>query len=173
MRVHEKIRAAFDRSRREFPEPLIVGRGINDVAIVVLTLSAKPDKAGEWTDNGLYQVAEELQHELAKVDGVGETYVVGGSPQRDSGRARSREARALRRHARPGHRQACKCQPRLPRRRFPRGGRRRSGRRGQTLQGVPDIGLLLLTTRDGRPVYVKDVADVVVARQKPSIAPGR
>jgi multidrug efflux pump subunit AcrB len=33
---------------------------------------------------------------------------------------------------------------------------------GETLQGVPDIGLLLLTSRDGRPVYVKDVADVVV-----------
>ena len=30
---------------------------------------------------------------------------------------------------------------------------------GQTLHGVPDIGLLLLTTRDGRPVYVADVAD--------------
>ncbi len=33
---------------------------------------------------------------------------------------------------------------------------------GQTLRGVPDIGLLLLTTRDGRPVYVRDVAQVVV-----------
>ncbi len=33
---------------------------------------------------------------------------------------------------------------------------------GQTLRGVPDIGLLLLTTRDGRPVYVRDVAKVVV-----------
>ncbi|MCA8933007.1 MAG: efflux RND transporter permease subunit, partial [Rhodospirillaceae bacterium] len=33
---------------------------------------------------------------------------------------------------------------------------------GQTLQGVPDIGLLLLTSYDGRPVYVRDVADVVV-----------
>jgi len=33
---------------------------------------------------------------------------------------------------------------------------------GQTLQGVPDIGLLLLTSRDSRPVYVKDVADAVV-----------
>ena len=33
---------------------------------------------------------------------------------------------------------------------------------GQTLHGQPDIGLLLLTARDGRPVYVKDVADVVV-----------
>jgi multidrug efflux pump subunit AcrB len=33
---------------------------------------------------------------------------------------------------------------------------------GQTLRGIPDIGLLLLTTREGRPVYVKDVARVVM-----------
>ena len=33
---------------------------------------------------------------------------------------------------------------------------------GQTLLGVPDIGLLLIGTRDGRPVYVRDVANVVV-----------
>ncbi len=38
---------------------------------------------------------------------------------------------------------------------------------GQTLQGVPDIGLLLLTTRDGRPVYVKDVAEVIVGAAEP------
>ena len=38
---------------------------------------------------------------------------------------------------------------------------------GQTLQGVPDIGLLLLTSRDGRPVYVKDVASVVVGAAEP------
>ncbi len=45
---------------------------------------------------------------------------------------------------------------------------------GQTLQGVPDIGLLLITSRDGRPVYVKDVANVVVGAAEPrSIAPGR
>jgi len=33
---------------------------------------------------------------------------------------------------------------------------------GQSLNGVPDIGHLLITSRDGRPVYVKDVADIVV-----------
>ena len=33
---------------------------------------------------------------------------------------------------------------------------------GQTLQGVPDIGLLLLTTRDSHPVYVRDVAKIEV-----------
>ena len=31
---------------------------------------------------------------------------------------------------------------------------------GQTLSGVPDIGLLLVTTRDNRPVYVRDLAKV-------------
>ena len=44
---------------------------------------------------------------------------------------------------------------------FDRGGLRTVAA-GQTLFGVPDIGLLLLTTRDGRPVYLRDVARVVV-----------
>ena len=30
------------------------------------------------------------------------------------------------------------------------------------MSGVPDIGLLLITARDGRPVYVNDVASVVI-----------
>jgi multidrug efflux pump subunit AcrB len=33
---------------------------------------------------------------------------------------------------------------------------------GQTLAGIPDIGLLLIATRDNRPVYVRDVASVVI-----------
>ena len=45
LRVHEKIRANIDRIPVGIPEPLIVGRGINDVAIVVLTLSPKPEAA--------------------------------------------------------------------------------------------------------------------------------
>ena len=35
LRVHEKIRANMDRIPVGIPEPLIVGRGIDDVAIVV------------------------------------------------------------------------------------------------------------------------------------------
>ena len=33
---------------------------------------------------------------------------------------------------------------------------------GQTLSGIPDIGHLLLTTREGRPVYVQDVARTLI-----------
>ena len=45
LRVHEKVRANMDRIPVGVPEPLIVGRGIDDVAIVALTLSPKPEAA--------------------------------------------------------------------------------------------------------------------------------
>jgi multidrug efflux pump subunit AcrB len=162
LRIHEKIRARLNDLPKGIPEPLIIGRGINDVAIIVVTLSARADKAGEWTDNGLYQVSEELQHELAKVDGVGGTYLVGGSPNQvrvepdpeklalygiTLAQVTDKLANANRSFLAGAFRQEGSSLPVVA---------------GQTLQGVPDIGLLLLTSRDGRPVYVKDVADVVV-----------
>ena len=166
-RVHEKIRAHIGELPKGIPEPLIVGRGINDVAIVDLTLSARPDRAGRWSDNALFQVAEELQHELTKVDNVGSTYIVGGSPNQirvepDPERLAvygvtlsqliDKLTNANRSFLVGAFRDGGKSLPVLA---------------GQTLQGVPDIGLLLLTTRDGRPVYVKDVADVTVGAAEP------
>ena len=167
MRVHEKIRAHIGELPKGIPEPLIIGRGINDVAIVDLTLSARPDRAGQWSDNALFQVAQELQHELTKVDNVGSTYIVGGSPNQirvepDPERLAvygvtlsqliDKLTNANRSFLVGAFRDGGKSLPVLA---------------GQTLQGVPDIGLLLLTTRDGRPVYVKDVADVTVGAAEP------
>jgi multidrug efflux pump subunit AcrB len=162
LRVHEKIRAAIDRLPKGIPEPQIIGRGINDVAILVLTLSAKADKAGEWNDNGLHQVAEELQHELSKVDGVGETYLVGGAPSEIRVEP---DPEKLALYGVTLEQLIGKVQN--ANRAFLAGAFRDNGRAtpvvaGQTLQGIPDIGLLLVTTRDGRPVYVKDVAEVIV-----------
>ena len=162
LRVHEKIRARIGDLPKGIPEPLIVGRGINDVAIVDLTLSAAPDKAARWSDNGLYQVAEELSHELVKVDNVGSVYIVGGAPNRIRvepdperlavyGVTLSQLIDKLENANRSFLVGA-----------FRDGGKSLPVVAGQTLQGAPDIGLLLLTTRDGRPVYVKDVADVIV-----------
>ena len=68
LRVHEKIRANIDRIPVGIPEPLIVGRGINDVAVVVLSLSPKPEAAARWTDKDLYQLANELRAELVKTE---------------------------------------------------------------------------------------------------------
>ncbi len=165
LRVHEKIRANIDRIPLGIPEPLIVGRGINDVAVITLTLSPRPDlpAAAEtrWNDNALYDIAEKLQHELVKVPNVGLTYIVGGRP--DEIRVEPDPERLALygvtlnqlvdklRHANTA---------------LPVGALRQldgslAAAEGQTLQGISDIGLLLVTTRDGRPIYVKDVADVV------------
>jgi multidrug efflux pump subunit AcrB len=162
LRVHEKIRANLDRIPVGIPEPLIVGRGINDVAVVVLTLSPKPSAAARWTDKDLYELGEKLQTELVKTDNVGLTYISGGSPQQ------IRVEPIPEKLALYGVTlQQLVDKVRGANRAFLAGSVRdngvmRSVEAGQTLAGIPDIGLLLVTTRDNRPVYVRDVASVVI-----------
>jgi multidrug efflux pump subunit AcrB len=162
LRVHEKIRANLSRIPIGIPEPLIVGRGINDVAIVVLSLSPKPEAAGYLDDNALFSIANELLAELVKVEDVGLAYIVGGRPNQIriepdperlalygvtlnqlvtklSNANRSQVVGRVR-----GHDRSLEVTT------------------GETLVDASDIGLLLITTADGRPVYVRDVASVVV-----------
>ncbi len=162
LRVHEKIRANMDRIPVGIPEPLIVGRGINDVAIFVVTLSPKPEAATRWTEKDLYELADKLRNEFIKVDNIGLSYISGGDPQQIRVRTRSRKARALWRDAAATRRQNPRRQSLVSGRQRARQGAMRIVVGGQTLSGIPDIGLLLVTTRDNRPVYVRDVANVVV-----------
>ncbi|MBS0246362.1 MAG: efflux RND transporter permease subunit [Proteobacteria bacterium] len=162
LRVHEKIKANLDRIPVGIPEPLIVGRGINDVAAVVLTLSPKASAASRWTEKDLYKVARELQYELVKTEDVGLTYISGGSPEQIRVEP-DPEKLALYGVTL----QQLVAKVREANRSFLAGAVRDNGimrdvAAGQTLSGIPDIGLLLVTTRDNRPVYVSDVASVVV-----------
>jgi len=162
LRVHEKLRANFSRIPLGIPEPLVVGRGINDVAIVTLTLSPKPEAADRWSDNALYKLSEKLLTEMIKIDDVGLTYTVGG--RADQIRVEPDPER-LARYGIALNDLVEKVKN--ANRSFLVGtlrdqGRQVPGAAGQTLQGIPDVGLLLLTSRDGRPVYVKDVATVVL-----------
>jgi len=162
LRVHEKIRANLDRIPVGIPEPLIVGRGINDVAVVVLTLSPKPQAAARWNDKDLYELGGKLQSELVKTDNVGLTYISGGNPQQirvePDPEKLSLYGVTL---------QQLVDKVRGANRSFQSGAVRdndvmRNVAAGQTLIGIPDIGLLLVATRDNRPVYVRDVASVVM-----------
>lgn len=165
LRVHEKIRANLDRIPVGIPEPLIVGRGIDDVAIVVVTLAPMPEAADRWTANDLARIARELQVEVAKLPDIGLTYIVGEQPEeirvepvpeklslygitlqqlaaKIEGANRSFQVAQLR-----------------------EAGEQRVLVAGQTLQSAPEIGNLFITARDGRPVYVRDVANVSLATE--------
>jgi len=162
LRVHEKIQANINRIPVGIPPPLIIGRGINDVAVVVLTLSPKPDAARRWTEKDLYQVGRELEFELDKTADVGLNYISGGNPQQIRVEP-DPEKLALYGVTL----QQLVDKVRQANRSFLAGRVRdndtmRDVAAGQTLIGIPDIGLLLVTTRDNRPVYVRDVAKVVI-----------
>ena len=162
LRVHEKIRANFDRIPVGIPEPLIVARGIDDVAIVVVTLSPTPAAGSRWTANGLTQIARELQVEVAKLPDIGLTYIVGAQPEEIRVEP---DPERLSLFGITLQQLATKIAG--ANRSFVAGNVRQDGRQlaliaGETLRDLPEIGNILLTARDGRPVYVRDVADVVL-----------
>ncbi|MCE8510792.1 efflux RND transporter permease subunit [Ruegeria pomeroyi] len=159
LRVHDKVRANMDRIPVGIGEPLIVGRGIDDVAIVSLTLSPR-DGAGDVSANDLTRIARELQVQLAKIGDVGLTYLVGEAPEA------IRIAPDPERLALFGvtlQQLAAKVEG--ANRALATGLVRDGGEQialvaGETLHAPAEIANLLLTTRDNRPVYVRDVADV-------------
>ncbi|MBX3428374.1 MAG: efflux RND transporter permease subunit [Hyphomonadaceae bacterium] len=162
-RIHEEIAANINRIPVGIPEPHIVARGISDVPIAVITLSPEASVADRWNDQALYQIADELQSELIKVDDVGLTFIVGGRPQEirvapDPGRLSlygvplSSVIDAVRNANRS----------------FPGGDLRgrsetSSAVIGRTLDEPSDIGLLTVRAADGRTVYLRDVAEVSMA----------
>jgi multidrug efflux pump subunit AcrB len=160
LRVHEKLRANMERIPVGIPEPLIVGRGIDDVAILSLTLTPAPEAAGRMTANDLTRIARELRTEIAKIEDVGLTYIVGEAAERLR-IAPDPEKLAL--YGMTLQQLAGKVQGANAA--FPAGRLRDAGEQielavGETLRSPEEIGNLLLTTRDGRPVYVRDVAEV-------------
>ncbi|MBN9545715.1 MAG: efflux RND transporter permease subunit [Alphaproteobacteria bacterium] len=162
LRVQAKLRANYDRIPLGIPEPLIVGRGINDVAVFAVTLSPMPRAAARWTESDLYTVATKLQAELLKTDNVGLTYISGGTAQEISVEPDPEKLalfgvtlQQLEAKIQGANRSFLAGQLR-------QGGRMAQAVAGRTLEGIPDIGLLLITTRDGRPVYVRDLAKTVI-----------
>lgn len=160
VRVHEKLRASRDRIAAGLAEPLVTVRGINDVPVVVLSLSPRPDEAGRWNEATLREMAERLRNELSKVDDVGATFITGGAPQII--RIAPDPAR-LAAHGVPLA--ALGDAVGQANRAFPGGVAREEGRSvtiaaGETLTDANQIAMLRVAAVSGAPVYVRDVAEV-------------
>jgi multidrug efflux pump subunit AcrB len=158
LRVHDKVRANMVRIPLGIPEPLIIGRGIDDVAILSLTLSSAPGQ--NISANDLTRIARTLQTEVAKADNVGLTYLVGDAQdaiqiQPDPDRLALYGVTLQQLAQKVG--QANRT---LNTGKLRDGGQEIDLVAGQTLTAPSEVAHLLLTTRDGRPVYVADVAKV-------------
>ena len=159
LRVRDKIGANMDRIPLGIPEPLIIGRGIDDVAIVSLTLTPRPGTTGV-SANDLTRIAREVRTQIAKTENIGLTYLVGEvaetiriapDPERLALYGVTLQQLADK---------VASANRSLNVGRVLDGGEQIDLVAGETLVAPAQIGNLLLTTRDGRPVYVADVAQV-------------
>ncbi|CAO5681582.1 MAG: Efflux pump membrane transporter BepE [Holosporales bacterium] len=80
LHVHERIRAHLDEMPYGIQMPLVNLKTIDDVAILVINLMAKPELADRYLDTTLYEIGEQLRQEMMTLSDVGSTYIVGGRP---------------------------------------------------------------------------------------------
>ena len=80
LRVIERIGANGTRRPAGIPEPTIVGRGIEDVAIVTFTLAPSPQAGDRYDRAAMHDIAQALRWRMTTVDDVGLTYVTGSGP---------------------------------------------------------------------------------------------
>ncbi|HQT38758.1 MAG TPA: efflux RND transporter permease subunit [Acidocella sp.] len=160
--VNDKINDNLNRIPIGIPQPLIVGHGIDDVAIVTLTLTPKPDAAQRWDPAGLTQLATKLQGELIKVPNVGLTYIAGEDPEQIRVEPDPEKLMLYGVTLQQLVARLQEANKAFSANMVRSGGTMNGVDVGGSLQGIPDIGLLLVTTRDNRPVYVRDVAQIVL-----------
>ena len=163
IRINERIGANIGRIPVGIPAPQVTVRGISDVPIVVLTLTPKPGAPGQWNDQALFELAGKLRTEVAKVDDVGLTFIVGG--QRNALRVVPDPARLAAYQVPLGSVIEAVSQAN---RTFPVGTVREGGQAvsvtaGQTLRSAEELGQLTVRSASGAPVLLKDVASVVQA----------
>lgn len=80
LRVQQKMREPNIVPKNGTMDPIITARGIDDVPIIVVTVSPKPEIQDRWTDANLYDLATDIKAELIKVNDVGTVFMVGGRP---------------------------------------------------------------------------------------------
>ena len=160
IRINEKIEANKNRIPVGIPAPQVTVRGINDVPIVVLTLTPRPGAPGNWNDQALAELAGKLRTEIAKVDDVGLTFIAGG--QRMALRVVPDPAKLSLYRVPLGNLIEAVSQAN---RAFPAGTVREGGQAalvvaGQTLRDAQELSSLTVRSVSGAPVLLSDVARI-------------
>lgn len=165
LRIHEKINANIDRIPPNIATPQIIGRGINDVPIVTLTLSPEKYTGNIWNDTNLRMIASELQAEIIKIDDIGLSSIVGGRPLEIRVEP---DVNALAAYG--VSLQTLVQTLRGAANAFPAGITKAEGKAyvlqaGDSIQSPSDLERLKVRGSGGRQVYVSDVAKVMVTGQ--------
>jgi multidrug efflux pump subunit AcrB len=155
VKVHAKLLAAADEAPFGASPPLVKPHSIDDVPIVTLTVHSPA-----YGSNELRQIATHLADEVRTVPDVADTYVIGGQPRQL--RVTLDPARLTAAGVTPGEVGVAlqAADARLPAGELTGGDEVYLVRVGAPLRSAADVGSVVVSTRGGTAVSVRDVAAV-------------
>ncbi|MEW6599761.1 MAG: efflux RND transporter permease subunit [Nitrospirota bacterium] len=163
VKLYNKLMSNYDRIPPGVSEPLVKPKSIDDVPILTLTLWSESYSAYQ-----MRQVAEEVADELKKDADVSEVNVIGG---------RKRQLRIL---LDPSRLKAYSMSPlrilravqaanvSLPAGTFSVGNEEFIVETGKFLKDAEDVGNIVTGVYNGRPVFLKNVADIIDGPEEPA-----
>jgi multidrug efflux pump subunit AcrB len=162
VKVHDKLQSNMDKIPPGVSMPLVKPKGINDVPVVTITLSSD-----SVDDAALRTLGVDVMQKLREIPDSGQSFVVGGraeqvrvevNPERLAGFDLSLDMLAQTINAANQEMHAGSTEG---------GNSTFSVYTGGFLRSANEIGRLVLATRGGIPIYVRDVARVTHGPEEP------
>ncbi|MFA6449939.1 MAG: efflux RND transporter permease subunit [bacterium] len=156
VKLYDKVMGNMDMLPPGALQPIVKSKSIDDVPVLTLTVWSKKY---QWGD--LRHVAGQLADEIKKVNNVSDVQITGG--QRRQMKVIPGAARmAARNISLPAIAGALmQNNTRLPSGVYESGNREYIVESGEFLESEKDISGIIVGTNSGRPVYLRDVADIV------------
>jgi multidrug efflux pump subunit AcrB len=164
VKLYNKLMANFDKIPPGVSQPLVRPKSIDDVPILTLTLW---DEQQKYSGYELRRIAAELADELKKDQNVSEFSIIGGQKRQltvnlDQARLKAYQASSL---------QVMGALQRanfvLPSGAYPAGNREFVVETGAFLANAEDVASVVVGAFNGKPVYLRDVAELTDGPQEP------
>ena len=163
VKLNQKMSANFDIIPPGASQPLIKPRSIDDVPILALTLSSS-----RYSGYDLRRVALELLDPIKQVNEVSAAVVIGGERRQvrvtiDESRLASYSLSAVRVLA-----ALASANTRVPSGKYASGNREVIVETGNFFRTADDVRNTVVAVANGRPIFVRNVADVIDAGEEPA-----
>jgi multidrug efflux pump subunit AcrB len=162
VKLYDKVNGNLDMLPPGAMQPMIKARSIDDVPILALSL---------WSDRydhyQLRRVAEELDNQIKAIPDVSDTKVIGGQRRQVRVELDPQKMAAYNVSPLAILAMAQQTNANLPSGSISTGNQEILLETGQFLETAADVGRIVVSTVNGHPVYMKDVARIVDGPEEP------
>ncbi len=165
VRLQTKLASNYDRIPPGVSQPIVKSRSIDDVPVLALTLWSRQDR---WSGYELRRVAQDISEELKRLNDASEINIIGGQHRQvrvilDSLRLAAYGSSAF---------QAVNALEQsnvlVPAGSFAKGNKEYRVEAGGFLRTAAEVGSVIVSVNNGRPVYLRDVAEIRDGPEEPA-----